>query len=50
MGFREDRRRTFDEIAELYEQFRPGYPGQLVDGVRRLSGIPERSRTQGGDA
>ncbi len=42
MSFREDRRRTFDEIAELYEQFRPGYPRQLVNDVLWLSGVPER--------
>jgi SAM-dependent methyltransferase len=44
VSFREDRRRTFDEIAELYDQFRPGYPRQLVDDVLWLSGVPEQGR------
>jgi SAM-dependent methyltransferase len=44
VNYREDRRRTFDEIAELYEQFRPGYPRQLVDDVIWLSGVPRGGR------
>ena len=39
-----ERRKTFDDVAELYERFRPGYPGQLADDVVWLSGIPPRGR------
>ena len=44
MGSREERRKTFDEVAELYDRHRPGYPEQLVDDVAWLSGIPPRGR------
>ena len=44
MGSREERRKTFDEVAELYDRHRPGYPEQLVDDVVWLSGIPPRGR------
>src|SRR5260221_9507711 len=44
MGSLEERRETFDEVAELYDRFRPGYPAALVDDVVRLSGVPPRGR------
>jgi SAM-dependent methyltransferase len=39
-----DRRKPFDEVAELYERVRSGYPEQLVDDPVWLSGIPDRGR------
>lgn len=35
---------TFDEVAELYDQVRPGYPEELFDDVVALSGIPSEGR------
>ena len=32
-------RESFDEVAELYDQARPGYPKQLVDDLVKLSGL-----------
>jgi SAM-dependent methyltransferase len=31
----------YDDLAELYDEVRPGYPSALVDDVLALSGIPE---------
>ncbi len=31
---------TFDEVALLYDEVRPGYPEELFDDVASLSGIP----------
>jgi SAM-dependent methyltransferase len=39
-----ERQKTFDDVAELYERFRPGYPERLADDVVWLSGIPPRGR------
>jgi SAM-dependent methyltransferase len=44
MGTLEQRRVTFDQVAELYDRLRPGYPDQLVEDVVMLSGIPELGR------
>ena len=44
MGTLEQRSRTFDEVADLYDRFRPGYPAALADDVIRLSGIPAGGR------
>jgi SAM-dependent methyltransferase len=44
MGSLEERRKTFDEVAELYDRVRPGYPERLVSDVIRLSGIPPAGR------
>lgn len=44
MGSREERRKTFDEVADLYDRFRPSYPEQLVDDVVWLSGVPQHGR------
>jgi SAM-dependent methyltransferase len=38
------RRITFEEVAELYAQVRPGYPEELVEDVLALSGIPADGR------
>jgi len=35
---------VFDEVAELYDQARHGYPDQLFDDVVSLSGIPQDGR------
>jgi SAM-dependent methyltransferase len=40
MHSREERRRTFDEVAEQYDRYRPAYPERLIDDVQWLSGIP----------
>lgn len=37
-------RSTFDEVAELYDQFRPGYPEELFEEIAALSGIPAGGR------
>jgi ubiquinone/menaquinone biosynthesis C-methylase UbiE len=34
----------FGEVAELYEQARPGYPDELVDDVVRMAGLARDSR------
>jgi tRNA1(Val) A37 N6-methylase TrmN6 len=41
---RERLRRTFGEDAELYDQYRPGYPLPLFDDLAILAGIGSRSR------
>ncbi len=33
-------RATFDEVAALYDEVRPGYPMEMYDDIRALSGIP----------
>lgn len=35
-----DLRTSFDEVAQLYDEARPGYPEQLVEDVLTLSEIP----------
>jgi SAM-dependent methyltransferase len=37
-------RTTFDDIADLYDEVRPGYPERLIEDVITLSEIPERGR------
>lgn len=37
-------RTTFDDVAELYDEARPGYPEQLVEEVIALSHIPPGGR------
>ena len=39
-----EQRFVFDEIAELYDRARPGYPEALVDDVVALSGIAPGGR------
>lgn len=43
-GDRHRLRATFDPVAELYDEVRPGYPGELFDDVVELSGIPRGGR------
>jgi len=43
-GDRNSLRTTFDEAASLYDDVRPGYPGDLFDDVISLSGIPSGGR------
>jgi SAM-dependent methyltransferase len=38
------RRLTFDEIAELYDRARPGYPAELFDDLLDLAGLDAASR------
>lgn len=37
-------RTTFEEVPDLYDRARPGYPDQLFDDLTALSGIPEGGR------
>ncbi len=37
-------RTTFDRVALLYDQARPGYPEELFDTIVSLSGIPTAGR------
>ncbi|MBV9387673.1 MAG: class I SAM-dependent methyltransferase [Chroococcidiopsidaceae cyanobacterium CP_BM_ER_R8_30] len=37
-------RTTFDQVAMLYDQARPGYPEELFDAIVSLSGIPSDGR------
>jgi len=39
-----DRRDSFDTVAELYARGRPAYPSELVDDLLRLTGIGSNSR------
>lgn len=34
-----ERATTFDELAELYDRYRPGYPDQLFDDLFEIAGI-----------
>ena len=40
----EERRATFDDVAELYERARPTYPDELFDDLVALTGLKPRSR------
>ncbi len=35
-------RTTFDDVAEIYDEVRPGYPEQIIEDIIALSGIPEK--------
>ena len=37
-------RATFDEVAELYDRARPGYPRAVLDDLIALAGLERRSR------
>ena len=37
------RRLTFNEIAELYDRARPGYPAELFDDLLDLDGLEDGS-------
>jgi len=43
-GDRIDLRATFDEVAELYDRARPGYPPELFDDLVALAGLGPASR------
>lgn len=40
----EEKRATFNQVPELYDQVRPRYPVQLFDDLVALSGVPESGR------
>jgi SAM-dependent methyltransferase len=40
-GSTRHRRTTFDEVAALYDAVRPGYPAEIYDDIRALSGVPD---------
>lgn len=44
MASHEERRRSFDGIAQQYAVARPQYPEVLIDEVIELSGIPQKGR------
>ena len=35
---------SFDEVAELYDEIRPGYPPELIDDLVQIAGLDRRSR------
>jgi ubiquinone/menaquinone biosynthesis C-methylase UbiE len=35
---------SFNDVARLYDQTRPGYPEALIEDAIRLSGIPSGGR------
>jgi SAM-dependent methyltransferase len=35
---------TFNDVAQLYDEVRPGYPDELIEDVIRISGIPHDGR------
>src|SRR5207253_9584919 len=43
-GDRERLRTTFEEVAELYDVARPGYPAQLYDDLSALAGLRAGAR------
>jgi SAM-dependent methyltransferase len=44
MGIDRSRRVTFEEVADLYSESRPGYPEELVEDVIRWSGLGVNGR------
>ena len=44
MSTRARQSETFDEVAEIYDRARPGYPAQLVEDVIAATGIPPAGR------
>jgi SAM-dependent methyltransferase len=44
MSIDRSRRTTFDEVADLYHEVRPGYPESLTDDILRLSAMPPQGR------
>lgn len=39
-----DLRTTFNDVAEVYDEVRPGYPEQLIEDAVLLSGVPSEGR------
>lgn len=44
MSSKQDLRTTFNEVAEVYDRARPGYPQAMVDDLVRLAGLGPGSR------
>jgi trans-aconitate methyltransferase len=44
IGTREQLRKTFDSIAQTYDENRPSYPTEIVDDVVAISGVTADSR------
>lgn len=44
MGFDRRSRTAFDDVAQVYQDVRPGYPAQLFEDIVSLSGIPPGGR------
>jgi SAM-dependent methyltransferase len=44
LGIDRSQRVLFDEVADLYNEARPGYPDVLIDDIIDLSGIPSGGR------
>jgi hypothetical protein len=40
----EKRSREFDTVAELYDAYRPDYPGELIESILSTTGIPPGGR------
>jgi len=38
------RRPSFDQVADAYDQVRPGYPDDAIDALVALAGLPRRGR------
>ena len=43
-GFAACSRNTFDEVASLYDEVRPGYPAEIIDAIVALAGLPPGGR------
>jgi hypothetical protein len=44
MGIDRSRRSAFEEVADLYDEVRPGYPDELIADALSLSQIPADGR------
>ena len=44
MTFDRNLKTTFNEVAQLYDEVRPGYPEQLIQDILALSAIPNEGR------
>jgi SAM-dependent methyltransferase len=44
MGIDRGKRITFEQVADLYDEIRSGYPDELIEDVLRFSGIPSEGR------
>jgi SAM-dependent methyltransferase len=40
----DERRLSFDKIAEAYDQYRPGYPAEMIEHIERTARLGPRSR------
>ena len=39
-----ERRHLFNQVAELYDSARPGYPGALFDDILSYANLPQNAR------